>query len=198
MIYMPETMANSTKAQKINPWGFDNPEKLSQTTKTIGLGQQLKGLFNPDSFFQPKTGEIKPSESSYPAFKEKSAQRSEILVFSRTVKEHEQQIYQETTMILQKLKEQVTILEKSNKGLVSEIAKVKVEQVPKKTGIYYIRFLEWMLTVVRQMRAKVEEGKAWLETFTKRKKKLGYWKMYKKHGTTFGLSQERSLATQTG
>jgi hypothetical protein len=46
---------------------------------------------------------------------------------------------------------------------------------------------------------KIEDGRAWLETFAKRKKKkLGYWKMYKKHGTTFGLSHERTIATQTG
>ncbi len=101
-------------------------------------------------------------------------------------------------MILAKLKEQITVLEKSEKGLVSEISKVKVEQMPAKTGIYYLRFLEWLITVVRELRMKVEDGKAWLHTFNQKKKKVGYWKMYKKHGTTFGLSHERTLATQTG
>lgn len=187
------------KPVKINPWGDDNKEKLNESPQqTIGWGQQLKGLFNPDSFFAQTSGEIKPSKAIHPPVKEKFARSNEILVFSRTVKEHEQKIYQETNMVLQRLKEQVTILEKSNKGLVSEMAKVKVEQVPQKSGIYYIRFLEWLLTVVRQMRMKVEDGRAWLATFTQKKKKMGYWKMYKKHGTTFGLSQERSLASQTG
>ena len=80
-----------------------------------------------------------------------------------------------------------------------EIGKIKVEQLPAKTGIYYLRFLEWMIMLVRQLRQRVEDGRAWLSTFQKRqKKRLGYWKMYKKHGTTFGLSHERTLATQTG
>lgn len=191
-------MNKPSKPAKINPWGDENPEKLKSTpVKTVGWGQQLKGLFNPDAFLNQFPGESSPFEAKTPPA-EKKLRGEEILVFSRTVKEEERKIYQETTVILSKLKEQVTILEKSNKGLVSEMAKVKVEQAPKKSGIYYIRFLEWMLLVVRQMRVKVDEGKAWLETFTKRKKKLGYWKMYKKHGTTFGLSHERTLATQTG
>ncbi len=191
-------LGKSGKPIKINPWGDDNKEKLNESPQqTIGWGQQLKGLFNPDSFFA-QSGEIKPSKAFHQPSKEKSSKSNEILVFSRTVKEHEQKIYQETNMVLQRLKEQVTILEKSNKGLVAEMSKVKVQQIPEKSGIYYIRFLEWLLTVVHQMRMKVEDGRTWLVSFTQKKKKMGYWKMYKKHGTTFGLSQERSLASQTG
>lgn len=192
-------MGKTAKPVKINPWGDDNKEKLNETPpQTIGWGQQLKGLFNPDALFNPSQGESNSYGIDKSKLKEKKSRTSEILIFSRTVKEEERKIYQETNVILQKLKEQVTVLEKSNKGLVSEMAKIKVEQVPQKSGIYYIRFLEWMLVMVRQMRMKVDEGKAWLDTFTRRKKKVGYWKMYKKHGTTFGLSQERSLSTQTG
>lgn len=192
-------VGKSNKTQKINPWGEDNKEKLSEAPRqTIGWGQQLKGLFNPDSFINQLSGEIKPSQSTDSQVKEKKSRGNEVIIFSNTVKEEERKIYQETNVILQKLKEQVVILEKSNSGLVTQMAKIKVEQAPKKTGIYYIRFLEWMLIIVRQMRMKVDEGRAWLDTFTKRKKKVGYWKMYKKHGTTFGLSQERSLSTQTG
>lgn len=185
---------------KINPWGEDNPEKLKQSSvKTIGWGQQLKGLFNPDSFMGQLNGEANPREIIPSRIEKQKVRGNEVVVFSHARNKEEQKIYQETHVILQKLKEQVTILEKSNKGLVSELSKVKIEQAPKKTGIYYIRFLEWLLTVVSQMRVRVEEGRAWLATFSQRKqKKMGYWKMYKKHGTTFGLSQERSLSTQTG
>lgn len=186
------------KASKISPWGDDNPEKFKQSPpKTIGWGDQLKGLFNPDTLFHPRSSEVNPFEAYPPAPAKKKA--NEILLFSYEAKKAEQKITQETSAILKTLQEQVTILEKSNKGLVTELAKAKVDHIPAKTGIYYIRFLEWLLTVVKQMRMKVEEGRAWLSTFNQRKqKKMGYWKMYKKHGTTFGLSQERSLSTQTG
>lgn len=190
--------SKSSKTLKINPWGDENPEKLKHTSQRIGWSQQLKGLFNPDTLLKQTPSEY--SEEFIPqTFKEPAKKSKEIVLFSHNIEREQQKIYKETEIILQTLKEQVTILEKSNKGLVSALSKVKVEQAPKKSGIYYIRFLEWLLTVVRQMRSKVEEGQAWLATFTKRKqKKLGYWKMYKKHGTTFGLSHERTLATQTG
>ena len=187
--------------KKVTPWGNDHPEKLKQTPgNTIGLNQQLKGLVNPASFLDQMFGGKTPETPSFPkGQKEKSIKHPETLVFSATHRESDRAIQQETKQLLEQLKQQVTILEKSEKALTGEIAKIKVEQVPKKAGIYYLRFFEWMIGVVKQLRIRVEEGRAWLSTFTNRKKKkAGYWQMYKKHGTTFGLSNERTLSTQTG
>lgn len=188
---------------KQNSWGDDHPEKIKQhVPKTIGFGQQVKRLVSPDAMLNQLFGG-ESREAVYPQYpkikKEIPGQRRETLIFSFARRKEEQQIVQETKLILQKLKEQVILLEKSEKSLATEVTKIKVEQLPQKSGIYYLRFLEWLLTVVRQLRMKVEDGRAWLSTFTTRKKKrLGYWQMYKKHGTTFGLSHERTLATQTG
>lgn len=190
-------VTNKSSKSKVSPWGDESPEKLKQTSQRIGWSQQLRGLFNPDTILKQSKGEY-PKEEPFSQPTKEIRRKSEVVLFSHETAQEQQKIYQETTVILQKLKEQVTILEKSNKGLVTELSKVKVEQTPKKSGIYYIRFLEWLLVVVRQMRTKVEEGRAWLATFNQRKRKIGYWKMYKKHGTTFGLSHERTLATQTG
>lgn len=187
---------------KINPWGDLNVEKDKKgSSDTIGWDQQLKGLVNPNGFLDQMFGGR--GSEGYPSQKEQKSppRRMETLVFSRKSFEsqtQEQQLQCEIRGLLKQLKDQITVLEKSEKSLTSEISKIKVEQLPNKTGIYYLRFFEWLITIVRQLRVKVEEGRAWLETFTRRKKKLGYWKMYKKHGTTFGLSHERTLATQTG
>ena len=186
-----------------NPWGDDHPEKLKSSSppKTIGFSQQVKGLLNPDSMFSQIFSENKKRpELQNNQYKEKSPpKRNETLVFSRIKHTEEENIHKESELILKKLKQQITILEKSEKALVNEVSKIKVEQLPAKTSIYYVHFLEWLLNTVKQLRMKIEDGRAWLETFAKRKKKkLGYWKMYKKHGTTFGLSHERTIATQTG
>lgn len=193
------------KSAKIrhNPWGDDHPEKLSDsvdTPKTIGISKQIKGLFNPDNMLSQVTGEKTPSRTPEKKPQEKpKIKPNEILLFCRVDKESTRELHKETEMILSKLKEQITVLEKQEKGLSADLAKVKVESLPPKTGIYYVRFLEWLLIVVRSLRLKVEQGRAWLETFNKRKKKkMGYWQKYKKHGTTFGLSHERTVATQTG
>lgn len=165
----------------------------------MGFKQGIKSLLSPDSFFEQmlrkKSGEIQP----YFPKETPLRKHQETILFSYEQKKGERQLEQETQMILKTLQEQVVILEKAGKTLAKEVSKIKLEKAPKKTGIYYIIFLEWLLGIVKQLRLKVEEGQAWLNTFTQRKKKrLGYWGMYKKHGTTFGLSQERSLASQTG
>lgn len=194
-------MYNKISAKtKFSPWGDDHPEKFkSSQGNTIGFSQQLKGLINPSNMLEQMFGGS--SQETYRPSKEKqySPQKRETLLFSRQITEQENQIQNEVRMLLKQLKEQVTVLEKSEKALTSEISRIKVEQLPNKTGIYYLRFFEWLITIVRQLRMKVEEGRTWLEAFSKRKvKKIGYWKMYKKHGTTFGLSHERTLATQSG
>ena len=194
-------MANNTpKRNPVNSWEDDHPEKLINTPpQTVGFNQQLKNLVNPGSMLDQVFGR-KGSERPFNFPRSESAPaRQETMIFSRRRREEDVQIQSETKVLLQQLKEQVTLLEKSEKALASQISKIKVEQLPSKTGIYYLRFFEWLISLVKQLRVKVEEGRAWLATFTNRKKKrLGYWKMYKKHGTTFGLSQERTLATQTG
>jgi hypothetical protein len=55
-----------------------------------------------------------------------------------------------------------------------------------------------MLTVIRGARMKVEDSGAWLSTMQGKKGKKNYWAMFKKHGTSFGMSNERQVATQTG
>jgi hypothetical protein len=76
-----------------------------------------------------------------------------------------------------------------------------VQQTTKEPGKYYINFFEWLLIVIKTAQEKVENSRAWLNT-VKGKGRKGdtpdYWQMYKKHGTSFGPSSERSTATQTG
>ena len=145
----------------------------------------------------------KSSNEQYPKIpgreKQHVKQNQENVIFSNSHRSEDIKIRQETNAIATELKKQIAILERKEKTFTTELSKIKVEQLPAKTGIYYLRFLEWMLLEVKRLIIKVEEGSVWLATFNSRKKKkLGYWKMYKKHGTSFGLSQERSSATQTG
>ncbi|KKS98362.1 MAG: hypothetical protein UV73_C0002G0076 [Candidatus Gottesmanbacteria bacterium GW2011_GWA2_43_14] len=187
--------------QKINPWGDDNHEKLTQSPKSA-VKKQLGDLISPSKMLDQIFGN-NPSGEYYPRPSMPENQPSkpsrENLVFSYRNRSEDVKITQETQAIVNELKKQVTILEKKEKGITQELAKIKVEQLPPKTGIYYLRFLEWLLLEVKRLIVKVDEGKAWLSTFNqKKKKRMGYWKMYKKHGTTFGLSHERSLATQSG
>ena len=192
-------MFGKNKKGKFNFWGDESPEKLGQAEASPSTTKQLTDIVNPvkllDSIFAQN-----PRESVKSNLEHKSPKRqNETLIFSFKTTHEDRQIKEETAQILQELKKQVTVLQKSEKALTAEIAKVKVTELPPQAGIYYLRYFEWLISVIRGIRIKVDQGRAWLAAFNQKSaKKAGYWKRYKKHGTTFGLSQERSLSTQTG
>lgn len=79
-----------------------------------------------------------------------------------------------------------------------EFKEIAVEPRIANPGKYHVSFFEWVLLIVKQARMKVEDSASWLAAFKSKKAKKQYWNMFKKHGTTFGLSNERVVATQTG
>ncbi|OGG13332.1 hypothetical protein A2773_00865 [Candidatus Gottesmanbacteria bacterium RIFCSPHIGHO2_01_FULL_39_10] len=190
-----------------NVWGEDNPEKIRQHTEDNQL-KKAAGILNPGDLFSSFLGINKPSsETVKPEPKEEkiSIPSNEVLIYSfrsrmetRSETPVDRETSQEIQELMKSLKSQIHLLEKSESNLDADIAKIKVDQIPQKSGIYYLRFFEWLLIVIKQLRAKVEEGRTWLNAFSGKKKKMGYWKMYKKHGTNFGLSHERTAATQSG
>src|SRR3989344_5698474 len=90
------------------------------------------------------------------------------------------------------------VVKDSFTGFFDQILKGGSEQQIVNPGKYHVSFFEWVLLLVRQARMKVEDSSAWLGAFKSKKAKKQYWSMFKKHGTTFGLSNERVVSTQTG
>jgi hypothetical protein len=86
----------------------------------------------------------------------------------------------------------------SSKELEITFRDITVEQSPVKAGKYHLNFFEWMLSTIRSARMKIEDSKNWASLFASKKGKKEYWSLFKKHGTSFGLSGERTPATQTG
>lgn len=190
---------SSFQPKIIGGWD-DSPEKLKDSNKTIGTKKQLQGLFSAGKMVDQVFGPSKfSSESSYAEKDTFKPKKKEVMLFSRQETSEDRRVYKETEAILKELREQIVLLEKSSKELSHEVSKVKVEQLPQKSGVYYVAFFEWLIATVRQLRLKAEEGKAWLKTFSSyKKKKVGFWTMYKKKGTSYGLSQERAIAMQVG
>lgn len=112
----------------------------------------------------------------------------------RILGENQQELSVKVEEILIELKK----LTKTSQELAVEFKEVSVEQAPNKPGKYHLAFFEWLLTLVKVARLKVEDSASWLTLFKSKKKQKGYWNMFKKHGTTFGLSNERVVATQVG
>ncbi len=112
----------------------------------------------------------------------------------RIVKEDTRQIQVRIEQILFELKN----LTQSSQELSVQFAEVSMEQTPEKAGTYHISFFEWVFSTIRKARERIEESQTWLALFKSKRGQRSYWNMFKKHGTTFGLSGERVVATQTG
>jgi len=120
------------------------------------------------------------------------------------VKVFNYQEYYESTLIKKQIQEltnaikkEIEMIKKSDSSMINEIhdvEKLTINDLPEKPGIYHIRFLELVLSILRTLRAKVGESRTWLQALTSRKKKRGsaFAVRSKKSGTQYSMSQELS------
>ena len=102
------------------------------------------------------------------------------------------------------VKEKVAEVRAQLVGLAATIKKFNrdveraVEEIPARPGIYHLNFLERLRGVIMILKQQIEDSGSWLALWSQRKQKKQYWGLYKKHGTSFGLSSERGVSTQAG
>ena len=89
-------------------------------------------------------------------------------------------------------------LASSSQELAVQFEEITMTAAPVDAGTYHLNFFEWVFGVIQKARERIEESQTWLATFQSKKGQKNYWNMFQKHGTTFGLSGERVVATQTG
>lgn len=102
-----------------------------------------------------------------------------------------------TRQELEAIRQELKALAGSVKQFNREVEKA-IEPPIVDPGVYHVNFFTRLRTIIKLLREHIEDGNSWLSVFNSRKKKMGYWGMLKKHGTTFGLSSERAIATQAG
>jgi len=157
----------------------------------IGLTpkKKLNGTLNPneDINFENLVKEQKPSF----IFEQNPAIRNlEQPVFSSKDVEVQRKI--------EEILKEIKILAKSVDKINQEVGKVAMTEMPSRAGVYHLNFFEFILKTIRKARENVDDSGICLRLFKSRKGEKEYWSMFKKHGTTFGLSYERSVSTQTG
>lgn len=104
----------------------------------------------------------------------------------------------ETEVQLREIMIEIKKLADSSKELQMQFKEVAVEQYSTKPGKYHKTFFAWLFSVIRAARMKVEDSNAWLTALHSKKKSREYGAMAKKHGTSFTLNNERTVATQVG
>lgn len=148
-------------------------------------------------FGHPTGGDLRPHNTQEAAARERQPQPSlhtpEVYQPIRTVSVQEAGIREKIEAVRAELK----ALAASIKQLDVQIEQA-IEGIPARPGVYHMTFLERLRSVIQMLRRNVADSQSWLALWTSRRKKLRYWGMYKKYGTSFGLSSERSSATQAG
>jgi hypothetical protein len=114
----------------------------------------------------------------------------------------ERRVTQETNREVKTTVQEILLELKRIKGMSKEIESqfrdVDTINMPEAPGKYHINFFEWVLSVVRNARMKIEDSKAWLTSVRGKSARKQHWTTNKNQGTQFGLSAERSSATQVG
>ncbi len=169
---------------------------VTQTLKNdVGKGMISDGF---QSLFgqTPRSGEFtsNPFESFPFSPKEKGemTQKPDILSPEK-ISEEERRTKQQ----LEAVRAELLLLAQSIGQLNQEVEKAIME-TPVDPGVYHVHFFERLRRVLQMIRKRVNESREWLQLSYERKKRKGYWAMYKKHGTKFGLSADRTPSTQTG
>jgi len=169
---------------------------IGKTVTKDLLGKGASDAFSSVLGAPKRQGELKPNaaldmrneRTPFPGFR-----RPEIQPRAPYVPKEEPRLREQIEAVRMELKS----LAASIKSLDSEIEKA-VAEVPVTPGVYHKNFFERLRSSIRLLQEQVEDSRTWLSLYSSKKQKKGYWGMYKKHGTTFGLSQERTLATQAG
>lgn len=168
---------------------------------------QLFGVtsYSEQNISQEVSGDLTEGQELYLTPQENNKPKVDIepgIDYFKEVMDGEKRIIQENAKELSRRVEEVLVelqrLITASEELKVEFREITIEQRIVSPGKYHLNFFEWILSVIRLARMKIEDSGAWLATFQSKKTKRQYWAMFKKHGTTFGLSNERVVATQTG
>ena len=164
--------------KKLNPSLKNTIEAGRQDHFDIGLGS---GRY-----------ETKPTPEQS---KKNLPQRKEFSLFSYNEYYERELLKKQVKELTEQIKKEIELIKKADSTLLSEIKDIEnltLEATPNKPGIYHVRFLEIIMSILRVLRAKVNESRTWLSAMVSRRKKRGslFMSLSKKKGTQYSLSQE--------
>jgi len=144
--------------------------------------------FSPDLFDQEAELEKKYLRQAH--WQAEIVRKEEQVVYSRQDREVKLQV--------QSLQNEIQQLVKDSGQLAQEV-QVASLQMPAEAGKYHLVFFEKLKNLIKALRGQIQESAQWLAEFNKKSKKRNfYWGQFKKKGTSFSLSMDRNVSTQTG
>lgn len=180
--------------EAISDVGSNVVKNTAKAVGDIGSGMldQLLGTYSNNNEEENKQNQL----TSEQIIKEAKKQlKKENRVFSYQEYYETTLIKREIAQLTEMIRKEIEAIKKSNASLLNEVKdveKLAINELPEKPGIYHVRFLEIVLSLLKTLRAKVGESHTWLQAFISRKKKRGslFAVRSKKQGTAYSLSQE--------
>lgn len=174
--------------------------KTASTDAVKDMWAQILGADKYASKPQAPSGDLKPGQElnlkdAAKAKEKKSTNEAPMSYFreiSEAGKSAAQKETQEIRQQLQVIMYELQRLAASSKELSNEVSRATGAGIVN-PGKYHVTFFEWMFTVIKDARKRVENAGAWLKTV---KKKKGFVMGMKKNMSQL-MSGERSVSNQT-
>ncbi len=178
---------------------------LMSSNKTTSTYQKntLEKLRDDDAFGEnlfdqlvgKKTADKAPSEKKFEKPLSFGQQRKEFTIFTHNSYKENELIPREIEGLKEEIRREIKMLKSANSQLVAEaveIEKAAMQTSSEKSGVYQVRFLELLLSMIRDLRTKVGEAGTWMKALQSKKKKRGsaFASQTKKKGTSYSQSQE--------
>lgn len=196
----PKAVQKKNTLETLQDLGSGMVKKTASQFGDIGSGMLDQLLGNYDSWEEGEKKNTPPPAKEQEQQKPKDKQEGNVFNFKDR---YEKEIVQnEIKQLLEQIRQEIRMIKNADKSLlheVKDIEKLSLESMPEKTGIYYVRFLEFVLNILRSVRAKVNESRTWLEAMQSKRKKRGsaFASLSKKKGTQYSLSQELQASRST-
>lgn len=124
--------------------------------------------------------------------------RKEFTLFNYNKYYEQEVVKNQIKQLTEAVKKEIDMFKQANASLMAEVKDVQnsaINEIGEKVGIYHIRFLELVLSLLRTLRAKVGESRTWMQALMSKKKKRGslFAINSKKKGTQYSMSQELTI-----
>ena len=168
------------------------------------VAEQLLGSseINEQQLIEGEEFAIKVKEARGKSQEERPQITAEFMEYRRTVVNAERtgdtRSEMEVKRAVEEIRAEIKKLMQTSKLVERTVKDATADQAPVRPGKYHLSFFEFVLGVIRDATRKLEDTVHFGAVFTSKKQQSRYWNSYKKHGTMFGLSGERTTATQTG
>lgn len=186
----PQAYTNENILEAIRGVGSSVGQTVAKDVVTRTAGDILKSLVG-----TPISGELKPNQSI--EFPMKQEARAAIPMRKIEQMPSISKDTAETKQKIECIRKELKALAESVKSLNQDIQK-SILEAPVAPGVYHMNFYDQLRVYLQALRLQIEDSRTWLSAAAGKKKKQGYWGKVKKHGTTFGLSGERTAATSAG